>query len=73
MNKLINTEELKAAFGYQRPGDLERCLRQQGVKFLQGKDGPVTTIDALNAALGISLSDLDEIPEPIEFAPTAFK
>jgi len=63
-NGLINTEELKAAFGYQRSGDLERCLKQQGVKFLQGKDGPVTTIEALNHALGI---DPGRAPEPERF------
>ena len=53
MNQIVTQEELKAATGYDRPGDIEKCLRKNGVRFLYGKKGIYTTIDALNAAMGL--------------------
>lgn len=53
MSSIVTPEELKAATGYDRPGDIEKCLRKNGVRFLYGKKGIYTTIDALNAAMGI--------------------
>jgi len=51
---LISTEQLKTVTGYDRPGDIERCLRSAGIRFFYGKGGRiVTTTDAINAALGI--------------------
>jgi hypothetical protein len=51
---LISTEQLKTVTGYDRPGDIERCLRAAGVRFFYGKGGRIiTTTDAINAALGI--------------------
>ncbi|QSB01863.1 hypothetical protein JWZ98_02575 [Methylomonas sp. EFPC1] len=51
---LIDTEQLKTVTGYDRPGDIERCLRAAGVRFLHGKNGKIfTTIDAINAAMGL--------------------
>lgn len=54
LSGIVTTEELKAATGYERPGDIEKCLRKNGVRFLYGKAGIYTTIDALNAAMGIT-------------------
>jgi hypothetical protein len=53
MSQIVTQEELKAATGYDRPGDIEKCLRKNGVRFLYGKKGIYTTIDALNAAMGL--------------------
>lgn len=53
MNAIVTTEQLKAATGYDRPSDLEKCLRKNGVRFLYGKNGVYTTVDALNAAMGL--------------------
>jgi hypothetical protein len=53
MSSIVTPEELKAATGYDRPGDIEKCLRKNGVRFLYGKKGIYTTIDALNAAMGL--------------------
>lgn len=57
MSQIVTIEELKAATGYDRPGDIEKCLRKNGVRFLYGKRGIYTTLDALNNAMGITLSD----------------
>lgn len=53
MNAIVTPADLKAATGYDRPSDIEKCLRKNGVRFLYGKTGIYTTIDALNAAMGL--------------------
>ena len=59
-------EDLQALTGYLRPADVERCLKNQGVAFITGRDGrPATTIEALNQALGVR-QDVKQIPT-IEF------
>lgn len=55
---IVTFEDLRAATGYRRQTDVARCLERQGVSFFYGRDGVWTTIDALNAALGVPpLSD----------------
>ena len=55
---LIDSEQLQKATGYERIGDLEKCLKKNGVRVLYGKNGqPFTTIDAINAALGLKTGD----------------
>lgn len=54
---LIDSEQLQKATGYERIGDFEKCLKKNGVRVLYGKNGqPFTTIDAINAALGLKAS-----------------
>jgi len=53
MSTIVTYEELKAANNCTRLGDLEKCLRKNGVRFLYGKTGIYTTVDALNAAMGL--------------------
>ena len=53
MNAIVTPADLKAATGYDRPSDIEKCLRKNGVRFLYGKTGIYTTIDALNSAMGL--------------------
>jgi hypothetical protein len=53
MSGIVTPEELKALTGYERPSDIEKCLRKNGVRFLYGKTGIYTTVDALNTAMGL--------------------
>lgn len=52
-SSILTTADLKAATGYERAADIERCLRTQGVRYMRGKDGPWTTVDLVNAASGL--------------------
>ena len=52
-SKIITTDMLKQVTGYERSGDVERCLRDQGIRLFFGKLGPWTTLDLLNAAGGL--------------------
>ena len=49
----IDYEELKELTGYQRRGDVERCLKDQGIRFFIGRAGVWTTVDLVNAAGGL--------------------
>jgi len=42
---LISTEQLKTVTGYDRPGDIERCLRTAGIRFFYGKGGRIVAVD----------------------------
>lgn len=53
LNGILTTADLKTATGYERSADVERCLRDQGVRFYWGKEGPWTTVDLINAASGL--------------------
>ena len=55
---IINTDDLKQITGYERPGDVEKCLKKQGVRFFFGKNGPWTTLDLINAAGGLCPAQL---------------
>lgn len=61
---LINHEQLLLAFGCKNKASLERLLRNQNVPFLYGNNGTlVTSVDAINLALGIGHKQ----PESIVF------
>lgn len=51
---IIETSDLLAITGYQKPGDAARCLRKQGITVFDGKDGPWTTLELVNAAGGLA-------------------
>lgn len=51
---IVKTPELMEAYGAKRVGDLERWLRRDGVPYKIGRNGPWTTPEALNAALGVA-------------------
>lgn len=58
IDPIIQQEQLLQATGYERPGDLERWLRRNGIKYHRGKSNRIfTTIDAL----GGKLDDTDDI------------
>ena len=63
MAELVTLDQLKIATGYDRPGDVEKCLRKNGVRFLYGKNGIYTTIDALNAAMGLKSDNLPDLKD----------
>jgi len=65
MRPIVTFEELKVANNCTRMGDLEKCLRKNGVRFLYGKTGIYTTVDALNAAMGLKSGKPVE-EQPIE-------
>lgn len=68
MTILVSIDQLKIATGYDRPGDIERCLRKNGVRYLYGQGGKIfTTIDAINAAMGLKSNDTSAIVEEIDF------
>lgn len=53
-----------AANKCKRLSDLEDHLRKNGIRFLYGRNGIYTTMDALNAAMGlqsVSVPDKKEI------------
>ena len=62
----LNFKDLQELTGYQRPADVERCLKKQGVPFFIGKDGPFTVDGALQQALGIR-QDAKPQPQALEF------
>ena len=53
MSYVLTLADLKTATGYKQASDVEKCLRTNGVRFLYGKAGIYTTIDALNVAMGL--------------------
>ena len=53
---IIETADLLAITGYQKPGDAARCLRTQGIRVFDGKLGPWTTLEIINAAGGVKHS-----------------
>lgn len=62
----IYPDALRELTGYQRAADIERWCDRHGVRYFRGRAGPWTTIDALNAALGIAAPVADQ-PTRIEF------
>ncbi|MDO0945953.1 DUF4224 domain-containing protein [Chromohalobacter israelensis] len=50
---VLSCDDLKAITGYQRPADIERCLREQGINVFRGRLGPWTTVDLVNLAGGL--------------------
>jgi len=60
LDGFLTTEDLKALYRYERAGDIERCLRKQGIHYFDGKDGPWTTRELVNAAGGIKAAANDE-------------
>ena len=63
---VLSCEDLKKITGYQRPGDVARCLREQGVQVFNGKSGPWTTIDLINKAGGLMPAASNEPIDPAE-------
>jgi len=63
---VLSCEDLKEITGYQRPADVARCLREQGVRVFNGRSGPWTTIDLINQAGGITPASNSSIMDPAD-------
>jgi hypothetical protein len=50
--QLVTQSDLQRWTGYNRQGDLEKCLRNMGVKFTKGKGNKlITTQGCIDAAI----------------------
>ena len=58
MSNLITLEQLKEITRCKLQKDVETQLRKNGIRFLYGKTGVFTTLDAINAAMGLNKADL---------------
>lgn len=54
MSALVSLDQLKEITGYKTAPAVEQCLVKNGVRFLYGRHGIYTTVDAINAAMGIN-------------------
>lgn len=50
---VLEFEDLQRLSGYSRLGDVERWATENGIAFKRRRAGIVTTVTALNAAMGI--------------------
>ncbi len=62
----IGLADLQQLTGYTRPADIERWCKRNGVRYFLGKQGAWTTIDAVNAALGVT-RNVPPKPTRLEF------
>ena len=67
MTELISLNKLKEITGYKTAPAVEQCLTKNGVRFLYGRNGIYTTIDAINAAMGLKDQDTNNTKEDIDF------
>jgi len=51
---IVDAQMLRQLSGKHNRSAVRRWASQQGIRVLDGKDGPWTTREALNAALGVS-------------------
>lgn len=56
---IVDAETLRRLSGKQNRSAVRRWASQQGIRVLDGKDGPWTTQEALNAALGVGSANDD--------------
>jgi hypothetical protein len=57
---ILTTDDLREATGYQRAGDIERCLKKNSIHFFHSRAGVWTTVALMNAAGGIVGDQLEE-------------
>lgn len=51
---IVDAEQLRQLSGKHNRSAIRRWASQQGIRVLDGDNGPWTTIDALNQGLGVS-------------------
>lgn len=51
---IIDAAELRRLSGLSQPAALKRWASNQGIPLADGADGPWTTLEAINKALGVS-------------------
>ena len=52
-NKILGFKDCQTLTGYKPVNKVIDVLRENGIKFIRTKDGVTTTIDAINAGMGI--------------------
>jgi hypothetical protein len=52
-SNVLTITELIEITGYDRGGDVKKCLESQGIRTFRGKNGVWTTLSLVNAAGGI--------------------
>lgn len=57
---ILDFNDLRRITGHERPSDVSRCLRRQGVYVFDGRNGPYTTLELLNAAGGFMMQAPNE-------------
>ncbi|MBK1719184.1 DUF4224 domain-containing protein [Thiocystis violacea] len=60
-------EDLATLTGYKQQADIERWCQRQGVRYFRGKAGIWTTLEAVNAALGLRPDRSEPPPQRLEF------
>ncbi len=65
MSALVSLDQLKEITGYKTAPAVEQCLVKNGVRFLYGRHGIYTTVDAINAAMGINKETIQEQEQEI--------
>lgn len=66
---ILTNAHLKAITGYERVGDVRRCLERQNIRYFFGKDGVWTTIGLVEAAGGLVPGNM----EPQTLPPEGFQ
>lgn len=67
MDNTLTFSDLQQLTGYKRAGDVERCLKDQGIVFFWGRSGPWTTLHHLNFPGGQGYSQPPNEKIAIEF------
>lgn len=61
LGPLVQFDDLRQVLGYERMADVERCLRDQGIRYFRGRNGVLwTTVGLIEAAGGISPANTAE-------------
>lgn len=53
ISSVLTFDDLKRITGYTRRADVERTLREQGIRLFRGRNGPWTTVELVNQAGGL--------------------
>lgn len=56
---IVDASQLRERSGKRNASAVRRWASRQGIRVFDGKDGPWTTLEALNKALGVSSANDD--------------
>jgi len=60
---IVPFEELQRRSGLRQAAAVERWARAEGIRYFHGREGIWTTLEALNAALGVTAAN--DAPAPL--------
>lgn len=61
---IVDTAELRRLSGLKQSAAIKRWASAQGIKVRDGVDGPWTTLEALNASMGVGSAGNDDDYRP---------